>query len=96
MLIMLKRLFSFQGLLTVEVWEDDGFEPFNNINDNFTFPLSNPLNKFNSSISLTVQGHHKVGNLTLSYGNLTTDPTQYAVQWNVQHPALLHKLTLAT
>ena len=43
--------------------------------DNFTFPLCNPLNKFNSSNSLTLQGHYKVGNLTLRYGNLTTDPT---------------------
>ena len=46
--------------------------------DNFTFPLSSPLNEFNSSNSLTVQGHHKVGKLTLSYGNLTIDPTPYS------------------
>ena len=43
--------------------------------DNFTFPLSTSLNKFNSSDSITVQGHYKVGNIILSYGNLTTDPT---------------------
>ena len=57
------------------MWEDDGFELFNNIIDSFTFRLSNPLDKFDSSNSLTVQGHHKVGILTLNYGNITTDPT---------------------
>ena len=43
--------------------------------NNFTFPLSTPLNKFNLFNSLTVQGHYRLGNLTLNYGNLTTDPT---------------------
>ena len=52
--------------------------------DNITIPLSSPLDKFNVSNSLTAQGHHRVGNLTLSYGNLTTDPTSSnsAVQSN--------------
>ena len=60
----------------MDVWDydGDGGQHDDKI-DNFTFPLSNPLNKFKSSNSLTVQGHHKVGNLTLSYGNMTTDPT---------------------
>ena len=63
--------------LTVQVWEDDkeyGHFEDDKI-DNFTITLSSPLNKFNPSNSLTIQGHHRVGNLTLSYGNLTIDPT---------------------
>ena len=43
--------------------------------DKFTFPLSTPLSKFNISNSFTVQGDYRLGNLTLSYGNLTADPT---------------------
>ena len=63
----------------VEVWDDDvggtddDKEP--DFIDNFTFPLSNPLNKFQSSNSITLQGNQNIGNLTLSYGNMTTDPT---------------------
>ena len=68
-------LISFKSSLLVEVWEDEDSKVFHYKIDNFTFPLSNALNKFNSSNSLTVQGHHKVGKLTLSYGNMTTDPT---------------------
>ena len=54
------------------MWDDDDApgDLDDNI-DNFTFPLSNPLKKFNLSNSLTVEGHHEVGNLTLSYGNIT-------------------------
>ena len=43
--------------------------------DSFTFKLSSSLNKFNSSKSSNVPGHHGVAQLTLSYGNLTADPT---------------------
>ena len=58
----------------MEVWDDDFLGDDEQI-DNFTFPLSSPLNRLNLSDSITVQGHYKVGNITLSYGNLTTDPT---------------------
>ena len=57
----------------MEVWDSDANE--DDKVDNFTFPLSIPLNKFNISNSLTVQGHYRVGNLTLNSGNLTTDTT---------------------
>ena len=73
MLAMLKFIF-FKSSLIVEVWDYDDVNDDEGI-DNFTFPLSSPLNKFNQFDSLTIQGHHRVGNLTLSYGNLTTDPT---------------------
>ena len=59
----------------MEVWDYDDLNADERI-DNFTLPMSSPLNKFNLSDSLTVQGHHRVVNLTLSYGNLTGDPTQ--------------------
>ena len=63
--------------LTVEVWEHDtnGWYSEKDEIDIFTIALSSRLHKFNLSNSLTVEGHHRVGNLTLSYGNLTTDPT---------------------
>ena len=41
---------------------------------NFSFPLSTPLLEFNPLNSITVQSRKIVGNLTLSYGNLTSDP----------------------
>ena len=41
--------------------------------ENFTIPLSVPLDKFNLSHSFTLQG--KLGNLTLNYGNLSIHPT---------------------
>ena len=65
-----------QSSLLVEVWDfnDVVGQPDNPI-DNFTIPLSVPLDKFNRSHSLTVQGKLGVGTLTLNYGNLTTDPT---------------------
>ena len=58
----------------MEVWDYDDANEDDKI-DTFTFSLSTPLNKFNLSNSLTVQGYHKIGILTLSYGNLTADPT---------------------
>ena len=66
------KFILFQNSLVVEVWDDDYNENPNELIDNFTIPLSVSLDKFNLSHSLTVQG--KVGNLTLNYGNLTTDP----------------------
>ena len=69
-----KFILSMQSSLLVEVWDyDDAVGQPDDPIDNFTIPLSVPLDKFNLSYSLTVQG--KVGNLTLNYGNLTTDPT---------------------
>ena len=61
----------------MEVWDDDSTCDYSEDDkiDNFTFPLSSPLLKFNLSNSLTVQGNHKLGQLTLSYGYLTTNPT---------------------
>ena len=61
----------------MEVWEKEFCPELADDDeiDNMAIPLSSPLDKFNLSNSLTVQGHHNVGNLVLSYGNLTTDPT---------------------
>ena len=62
--------------LTVEAWKNDKYclQPKDDEIDNFKIALSSPLDKFNLSNSLTFQGYHRVGNLTLSYGNLT-NPT---------------------
>ena len=59
----------------VEVRDYDEWFSDGDLIDSFTFPLSSPLNNFNSSNSLTVPGQNGVAILTLSYGNLTTDPT---------------------
>ena len=65
----------------VEVWDHDCTSSDDKI-DNFTIPLSSSLQMFNLSNSITVQGHYGVGNLTLSYGNITTDPTPCnAMEW---------------
>ena len=60
----------------MDVWDFDDADEDERI-DNFILPLSSPLNIFNKSNSLTHQGQQGIGNLTLSYGNLTTDPTPY-------------------
>ena len=65
------NLFLFQSSLHIEVWDGDDWE--DDAIDNFTIPLSVPLDRFNLSHSLTLQG--KLGILTLNYGNLTTHPT---------------------
>ena len=57
------------------MWENDAGYSVDDKVDNFTFPLTSPLDKFNLSNSLTVQGQYRVGNLTLSYGNLSIDLT---------------------
>ena len=65
----------------MEVWDDDSTCKFSEDDkiDSFTIPLPSPdpLNKFNLFNSLTAQGHHGVGNLTLSYGYLTMEPTLF-------------------
>ena len=67
-----ENLFLFQSSLHIEVWDYD--DKVDDAIDSFTIPLSVPLDKFNLSHSLTVQGKLGVENLTLNYGNLTTDP----------------------
>ena len=59
--------------LLVEVWEDDGYK--DDIIDNFTIPISNPLRVFDQSNPLTLQGVYGLVNLTVIYGNLTMEPT---------------------
>ena len=68
-------LISFKSSLIVEVWDDDDdLVSQDDMIDIFTFPLSNPLDKFNLSKTLTLQGLRGIGKLTLSYGNMTTFP----------------------
>ena len=59
----------------VEVRDYNGWFSDGDLIDSFTFPLSSPLNKFNSSKSTKVQYYGGVAMLTLSYGNLTADST---------------------
>ena len=59
----------------VEVRDYNGWYSDGDLIVTFTFPLSSPLNKFNTSNSTKVQHMSGVAMLTLSYGNLTTDPT---------------------
>ena len=62
----------FKSELIVEVWDSDPPEK-DDIVDNFTLPISSPLNGFNHSSSHSVQGNHSLGKLTLNYGNLSID-----------------------
>ena len=67
---------SFQTTLYVDVWDaaDEGSNT-DHLIDRFTIAI--PLTVSNSvdeSNSLTIQGQHGIGNLTLAYFNLTTDP----------------------
>ena len=64
-----------KGSLVVEVRDSNGWFSDGDLIDSFTFTLSSPLNKFNSSNSTKVNGYHGVALLTLNYGNLTADPT---------------------
>ena len=59
----------------VEVQDYNGGSSDVDLIDSFKFPLSSPLNKFNSSNSASVNGQNGVAWLTLSYGILTADPT---------------------
>ena len=72
-LVVYNLALFFKRSLLVEMWDDDQGQSSDDEIDNFIFPLSSPLNKFNPSDSLTRQGHYGVGNITLNYGNLTID-----------------------
>ena len=59
----------------MDVW--DGADEGGHIHliDRFKIPIPGTVsNCVDESNSLTVQGHHGIGNLTLAYFNLNTDP----------------------
>ena len=58
----------------MEAWDNDE-QSLNDEIDDFVFPLSSLLDNLNVYNSLTRQGHHGIGNLTLNltYGKLTND-----------------------
>ena len=62
-----------KSTLIVEAWDRDDGDPNDKI-DQFNFTISAPLSSFNESNSVTQEGSLGIGKLTLSYGNLTTDP----------------------
>ena len=68
-------MFYLKSSLMVEVRDYNGWFSDGDLIDSFTFPLSSPLSKFNSSNSSKVVGQNRVAMLTLSYGNLTAGPT---------------------
>ena len=71
------NLITFQTTLYVDVWDSPEDEPEDDIHSIDQFTIANPRtvsNCFDESNSLTVQGQHGIGNLTLAYFNLTTDP----------------------
>ena len=57
----------------MEAWDFDAGDPDDKI-DQFSFPIFGPLSSLNESNSVTQEGSLGIGNLTLRYGNLTTDP----------------------
>lgn len=58
----------------MKVW-DHGSPDADDTIDDFTFLRSEPLSMFDQSNPSTTQGIYGIGNLTLIYGNLTTDST---------------------
>ena len=68
---------SLKSVIVLEAWEFDDFdqECMDDKIDNFTIPIFGTVDKFNHSNSLTLQGENGIANLTLNYGNLTTDST---------------------
>ena len=59
----------------MEVWEDDPEQDGDDIIDNFTIPISNTTFTCNQSKLVNVKGNTDIGNLTVIYYNLTTEPT---------------------
>ena len=71
------KLITFQTSVYVDVWDDPADEGGGNAHliDNFKIAIPGTVsNCVDESNSLTVQGQHGIGNLTLAYFNLTTDP----------------------
>ena len=62
--------------LFVEVFDEDSYDEggIDDEIDQFTITIPGNVSTMNQSYSLTIQGLNEVGNLTLSYFNITTDP----------------------
>ena len=82
----------------MEVWDYDTPND-DDIVDIFSIQLSSPLSVFDQSNPLTVQGYYGLGNLTLSYGNLTMEstscssmdsPTSMHAPEGIQHTKLIY------
>ena len=72
-----RNLITFQTTLYVDVWDDPADEGGGDIHfiDRFTITIPKTVTScVDESDSLTVQGQHGIGNLTLAYFNLTTHP----------------------
>ena len=72
-----RNLITFQTTLYVDVLDDPADEGSKIVSliDQFTIAIPETVASCdNQSNSLTVQGQHGLGNLTLAYFNLTTDP----------------------
>ena len=70
------NLIIFQTTLYVEVWDSPADEGDINVHliDNFTIAIPGTVSYCDDQPnSLTVQGQHGIGNLTVAYFNLTTD-----------------------
>ena len=67
-----------KSALILEAWEDDsavGGDDIDDFIDNFMIPMPGTLSPFRQTYALTVEGVNGIANLTLTYHNLTTDPS---------------------
>ena len=74
---LVHNMITFQTTLYVDVWDDPADKGCNDVHliDQFTIAIPETLSSCDDqSKSLTVHGLHGVGNLTLTYFNLSTAP----------------------
>ena len=63
------------SILILEAWEDNPEKDGDDWIDNITIPKPGTIKTFSESYSLTIEGVNRIASLTLTYHNLTTDPT---------------------
>ena len=66
----------------MEVWEDDPEVDGDDLMDNFTIAMLSSVFDSNQSNPLTIEGMKGIGELTLAFYNLTTNPTSCSAQDN--------------
>ena len=74
--------FHQKTVLVLEAWDYDSAAEagVDDKIDNFTITISGPVDTFNHSNSMTLQGENGIANLTVNFGNLTTDTADSKVE----------------
>ena len=69
------NIYYFQRQLLVEAWDFNGVNNADDIIDRITIPMMEIGNELGPSNTHTISGEYGIGNFTLIYYNLTTEPT---------------------